>query len=65
MGTEGLAESFELGDAVQSDIILGEVPHEDTPIENIRSKVSLTRDAARAISITAFETLREGANSWA
>ena len=61
MGTEGLAESFELGDAVQSDIILGEVPHEDTPIENIRSKVSLTRDAARAISITAFETLREGA----
>ncbi|NDG21893.1 MAG: hypothetical protein EB162_04470, partial [Euryarchaeota archaeon] len=61
MSTEGLAESLELGDAVQSDIILGEAPREDTPIENIRSKVSLTRDAARAISITAFETLREGA----
>ena len=45
MGTEGLAESFELGDAVQSDIILGEIPHENTPIENIRSKVSLTRAA--------------------
>ncbi len=31
------------------------------PIDSIRSKVSLTRDAARAISITALETIREGA----
>ena len=30
-------------------------------IEGVRSKVSLTREAARAISITALETIREGA----
>ena len=30
-------------------------------IEGVRSKVSLTGEAARAISITALETIREGA----
>ena len=61
MTTEGETQSMDLDSASLSDIILDQEREADVPIENIRSKVSLTRDAARAISITAFETLREGA----
>ena len=61
MATEGETQSMNLDSSSLSDIILDQERMADVPIENIRSKVSLTRDAARAISITAFETLREGA----
>ena len=61
MATEGETQSMNLDSSSLSDIILDQEREANVPIENIRSKVSLTRDAARAISITAFETLREGA----
>ena len=58
MATEGETQSMNLDSSSLSDIILDQEREANVPIENIRSKVSLTRDAARAISITAFETLR-------
>ena len=55
------AESIDIDGLDIEDISLGFERDSSEPIESIRSRVSLTRDAARAISITALETLREGA----
>lgn len=46
---------------VERSISLVEPDVEPEGIEVVRSAVSMTREAARAISITALETLREGA----
>ena len=45
----------------ERSISLIEADVENAGIEGVRSKVSITREAARAISITALETIREGA----
>ena len=45
----------------ERSISLIEADLENPGIEGVRSKVSITREAARAISITALETIREGA----
>ena len=45
----------------ERSISLVEADLENAGIEGVRSKVSITREAARAISITALETIREGA----
>ena len=42
-------------------ISIVEADIENPGIEGVRSTVSITREAARAISITALETIREGA----
>ena len=55
------AESIDIDGLEIKDITLGYEGDFIEPIDAIRSKVSLTRDATRAISITALETLREGA----
>ena len=55
------AESIDIDGLDIEDISLGFERDSSEPIESIRSRVSITRDAARAISITALETLREGA----
>ena len=64
MTTEGETQSMNLDSASLSDIILDQEREADVPIENIRSKVSLTRDAARAISITALKPSGKEPNSW-
>ena len=45
----------------ERSISLVDADIENPGIEGVRSTVSITREAARAISITALETLREGA----
>ena len=55
------AESIDIDGLDIEDISLGFEKDSSEPIDAIRSRVSLTRDATRAISITALETLREGA----
>jgi phytoene synthase len=45
----------------ERSISLVEADVENSGIEDVRSTVSITREAARAISITALETIREGA----
>ena len=55
------AESIDIDGLDIEDISLGFEKDSSEPIDTIRSRVSLTRDATRAISITALETLREGA----
>lgn len=55
------AESIDIDGLDIEDISLGFEKDSSQPIDAIRSRVSLTRDATRAISITALETLREGA----
>ena len=45
----------------ERSISLVEADIENSGIEGVRSTVSITREAARAISITALETIREGA----
>ena len=49
------AESIDIDGLDIEDISLGFERDSSEPIESIRSRVSLTRDAARAISITALE----------
>ena len=46
---------------LERSISLVDADVENKGIEGVRSTVSLTREAARAISITALETIREGA----
>ena len=61
MSQNGKAESIGIDGLDIEDISLGFEKDSGEPIDAIRSRVSLTRDATRAISITALETLREGA----
>ena len=48
---------FDLG----KSITLVDVDSDSAPIEKVRTAVNVTREAVHAISITALETLREGA----
>jgi len=48
---------FDLGNS----ITLVDADSESAPIEKVRTAVNVTREAVHAISITALETLREGA----
>ena len=61
MSQKEKAESIDIDGLEIEDITLGFERDFIEPIDAIRSRVSLTRDATRAISITALETLREGA----
>ena len=48
---------FDLGNS----ITLVDADSDSAPIEKVRTAVNVTREAVHAISITALETLREGA----
>ena len=61
MKDEAKTESVRRVDTASESTMSSENDVKTPPIDSIRSKVSLTRDAARAISITALETIREGA----
>ncbi|MGY8703414.1 MAG: hypothetical protein ACKVGY_03680, partial [Candidatus Poseidoniales archaeon] len=47
--------------AIKQTISLIEAENEPKRIEIVRAAVDLTKEATRAISITALETIREGA----
>ena len=47
--------------ASEETVFLGTHGEQDQPIDLIRAAVDITKEAARAISITALEAVREGA----